>query len=110
MTRISDGVAYQKHSNGSDRRTAKPVVSCPPRKTIACWGVIARLAMGRNRVRATCGSRFRSQRSLIVHPAPLITRAPVKKRAVVLMTAEGAASGVAIVAARSVLNMQGKKR
>jgi hypothetical protein len=47
---------------------------------------------------------------LIVHPAPLITRAPVKKRAVVLRTADGVASGVAIVAARSVLNIQGKKR
>ena len=47
---------------------------------------------------------------MIVQPAPLITGAPVKKRAVVLMTADGAARGVAIVAARSVLNMQGKKR
>lgn len=110
VTRISDGVAYQKHSNGKERRTARPVVSCPPRKTMACWGVMARLAIGRSRVRSTCGSRLRSQRSLIVHPAPLITSAPVKKRAVVPMTADGAATGAAMVAARSVLNMHGKKR
>ena len=71
---------------------------------------MARLAIGRNLVRSTCGSRFRSQRSLIVHPAPLMTSAPVKKRAVVPRTAEGVATGMAMVAARSVLNMHGKKR
>ena len=46
----------------------------------------------------------------MVHPAPRITSAPVKKRAVVPMTADGAATGAAMVAARSVLNMHGKKR
>lgn len=71
---------------------------------------MARRAIGRSRVRSTCGSRFRSQRSLMVHPAPLMTRAPVKKSAVVLMTADGAATGVAIVAATSVLKRHGKKR
>jgi predicted phosphoribosyltransferase len=45
-----------------------------------------------------------------VHPAPLITRAPVKKSAVVLITADGAAMGVAIVAATRVLKRHGKKR
>lgn len=46
----------------------------------------------------------------MVHPAPLITRAPVKNSAVVPITAEGAAIGVAIVAARRVLKRHGKKR
>jgi predicted phosphoribosyltransferase len=39
-----------------------------------------------------------------------MTRAPVKKSAVVLMTAEGAAIGVAMVAATNVLKRHGKKR
>ena len=46
----------------------------------------------------------------MVHPAPRITSAPVKKRAVVPATAEGAAIGAAMVAAMSVLNKHGKKR
>lgn len=46
----------------------------------------------------------------MVHPAPLMMSAPVKKRTVVPRTAEGAATGMAMVAARSVLNMHGKKR
>jgi predicted phosphoribosyltransferase len=39
-----------------------------------------------------------------------MTRAPVKNRAVVLITEVGAAIGTAMVAAMSVLNKQGKKR
>lgn len=46
----------------------------------------------------------------MVHPAPRITSAPVKNKAVVPMTALGAAIGVAMVAASKVLNMHGKKR
>jgi hypothetical protein len=46
----------------------------------------------------------------MVHPAPLMTTAPVKKRAAVLRSAEGAAMGVAIVAAMNVLKRHGKKR
>jgi predicted phosphoribosyltransferase len=46
----------------------------------------------------------------MVHPAPRMTKAPVKKRAVVLMTADGAAIGVAIVAAMNVLKRHGKNR
>lgn len=46
----------------------------------------------------------------MVHPAPRITRDPVKKRAVVPRTVAGAATGLAIVAARRVLNIHGKKR
>lgn len=71
---------------------------------------MAFLAIGRRYVRSTCGSRFLSQRSLIVHPAPRMTKAPVKKRAVVPATAEGAAMGVAMVAAMSVLKRHGKNR
>jgi hypothetical protein len=39
-----------------------------------------------------------------------MTNAPVKNRAVVPITAVGDTMGVAIVAATSVLNRQGKKR
>lgn len=46
----------------------------------------------------------------MVQPAPRMTSAPVKKRAAVLATAEGAAIGVAMVAAISVLKRHGKKR
>lgn len=46
----------------------------------------------------------------MVQPAPLITRAPVRKSAVVPRTAEGAATGTAIAPARKVLNRHGKKR
>lgn len=46
----------------------------------------------------------------MVHPAPRMTSAPVKNRAVVPATAEGAAIGAAMVAAMSVLKMHGKNR
>lgn len=46
----------------------------------------------------------------MVHPAPLITIAPVKKRATVLRSAEGAAMGAAIIAAMNELKRHGKKR
>lgn len=67
-------------------------------------------AMGRRRVRVTCGSRLRSHRSLIVQPAPRMTRAPVRKSAVVPMMVLGAAIGVASGAAMRVLKRHGKKR
>ena len=37
-------------------------------------------AMGRKRVRDTWGSRFRSHKSLMLHPAPRMIRAPVKNK------------------------------
>lgn len=46
----------------------------------------------------------------MVHPAPLMTNAPVRKSAVVPMTTEGAARGTAIAPARSVLKRQGKNK
>ena len=73
-------------------------------------GVTAPRAIGRSRVLATCGSRLRSQRSLIVHPAPRMIRAPLKKRREVPTTERGEAIGMARGAARSVENRQGKKR
>jgi hypothetical protein len=46
----------------------------------------------------------------MVQPAPRITRAPVKNRAVVDRMETGVAKGVAMVAARRVLKRHGKKR
>jgi len=88
----------------------RPVKSCTPVNARALKGETAPRAMGRRRVRATCGSRFRSQRSLIVQPAPRIMRAPPKKRREVLKTDRGEAMGTARGAARRVEKRQGKKR
>jgi hypothetical protein len=46
----------------------------------------------------------------MVHPAPRITRAPVKNKAAVPAAAAGDAIGVAIVAATRVLKRHGKNR
>ena len=46
----------------------------------------------------------------MVHPAPRIMRAPLKKRNVVPMTDRGDAIGVARGAARRVENRHGKNR
>lgn len=79
-------------------------------KMMAAKGETAPRAMGRRRVRETCGSRFRSQRSLMVQPAPRITIAPVRKSAVVPSTVLGVVMGVVRGAARRVLKRHGKKR
>ena len=79
-------------------------------KARALKGVIAPRAIGRRRVRVTCGSRLRSQRSLMVQPAPRMISAPLKKRREVPTTERGEAIGTARGAASSVENRQGKKR
>ena len=81
-----------------------------PVKASALKGVTAPRAIGRSRVRATCGSRLRSQRSLIVQPAPRIMRAPLKKSSAVPTTESGDVMGVARGAARRVEKRHGKKR
>jgi hypothetical protein len=85
-------------------------MSCAPVKTRALNGVTALRAIGRRRVLATCGSRLRSQRSLIVHPAPRIIRAPLKNKRDVPTTDRGDAIGVAMGAARRVEKRHGKYR
>lgn len=85
-----------------------PANSWTPVKATAFKGLIAPRAIGRSRVRFTCGSRFRSQRSLIVQPAPRIMSAPVKNNTEVDRTANG---GAAVYdAARRVENKQGKNK
>ena len=79
-----------------------------PVKTRALKGVTEPRAIGRNRVRVTCGSRLRSQRSLIVQPAPRITSAPLKKSREAPMTDRGDAIGDVRDPARSVEKRQGK--
>jgi hypothetical protein len=76
----------------------------------ALKGVTAPRAMGRRRVRVTCGSRFRSHKSFIVQPAPRIINAPLKKRSDVVMTDRGDVIGMASGAANRVENRHGKKR
>lgn len=77
-------------------------------KTSALKGVTAPRAIGRSRVLVTCGSRLRSQRSLIVQPAPRIMRAPLKKSNEVPSMERGEAIGTARGAASSVENRHGK--
>lgn len=79
-------------------------------KARALKGVIAPRATGRSLVRVTCGSRLRSQRSLIEQPAPRIMSAPLKNRNEVPTTDRGVAIGIAKGAARRVENKHGKKR
>lgn len=67
---------------GKERRIERPRLSWAPRKVTAEKGVMARRARGRRAVRATWGSRLRSQRSFMVQPAPRIVRAPRAKRRV----------------------------
>ena len=71
----------QKEGWGRDRRTPRPAESCNARKAVA-WGIVrSLLARGRVFVRATCESKSLSHMSLIVQPAPRMTKAPVPKRA-----------------------------
>lgn len=104
------GIPYQRHCVGNCSKIARPVNSCAPVKTRALNGDTAPRAIGRRRVRATCGSRLRSHRSLIVHPAPRMMRAPLKKSIEVPMTDKGEVNGSVYGAARSVEKRHGKKR
>mmetsp|Transcript_6878 Transcript_6878/g.13607 ORF Transcript_6878/g.13607 Transcript_6878/m.13607 type:complete len:206 (-) Transcript_6878:89-706(-) len=61
----------------SEVSTASPAVSCKPRKTSACCFVTVPAARGRVLVRSTLLSMSISHISLIVHPAPRITKAPI---------------------------------
>lgn len=74
---------------GNWRRMPRPVNSWMPRKEVAAKGVTARRARGRRAVRRTWGSRLRSQRSLMVQPAPRIIREPRPKRAVIVRMVVG---------------------
>ena len=88
----------------------KPPKSCTPRNGMACLTLIAPRAMGRSLVLATCGSRLRSHRSLMVQPAPRIIKAPAKKRAEVASMVLGGVIGDVSGAASRVLKRQGRKR
>ena len=86
----------------------RPRRSCRPVKVRALRGVRAARARGLRRVRRTCGSRLRSQRSLMVQPALRITRAPVRKRRVWGSGVGG--EGRVWMAAVRVEKRQGRKR
>ena len=88
----------------------RPVNSCTPVNTNALKGETAPLAIGRSLVLVTCGSRFRSHRSLMVQPAPRMTRAPLKNRREVPIAENGDTIGVVRGAASRVEKRHGKKR
>jgi hypothetical protein len=82
----------------------RPMLNCPPRKTRAWNGVTSLLARGLVLVRSTLLSISLSHMSFIVHPAPLITKAPERNR--VISQGSGKAPGPV---ARAQLHPQGQK-
>ena len=81
----------------------RPMLNCPPKKTRAWNGVTSLLARGLVLVRSTLLSIFLSHMSFIVHPAPLITKAPERNR--VISQGSGKAPGAV---ARAQLHPQGQ--
>lgn len=87
--------------------TAKPTKSCPIKKIDACRMLMAPRANGLFFVLSTARSRRASHMSLIVHPAPRMTTAPVKNRAIFQRGSKGEGSGV-MVKADSVMDQASK--
>jgi hypothetical protein len=92
----------------SCNNTAKPTKSCPIKKIDACRMLTAPRANGLFFVLSTARSRRASHMSLIVHPAPRMTTAPVKNRAIFQRGSKGEGSGV-IVRADSVMDQAARK-
>ena len=97
-------------SVGNCTRIARPARSCAPAKRTALVGVTACRTSGRKRVCVTLSSMLRSQRSLIVHPAPRMMSAPEVKRKPVYRTEETGAVGIVNEAAISVDQSVGRRR
>lgn len=87
----------------SCNNTAKPTKSCPIKKIDACRMLTAPRANGLFFVLSTARSRRASHMSLIVHPAPRMTTAPVKNRAIFQRGSKGEGSEV-MVRADSVMD------
>ena len=58
--------------------TASPISACSTSHTRACGTLTWPAGIGRDRVRSTLSSRSRSVMSFQVHPAPRMTKAPMK--------------------------------
>jgi hypothetical protein len=106
------GHVHAKHSAHlyqlSCNNTANPTKSCPIKKMDACRMLTAPRANGLFFVLSTARSRRASHMSLIVHPAPRMTTAPVKNRAIFQRGSKGEGSGV-IVRADSVMDQAARK-
>lgn len=101
---VTSIVAHSAHLYQlSCNNTAKPMKSCPIKKIDACRMLTAPRANGLFFVLSTARSRRASHMSLIVHPAPRMTTAPVKNRAIFQRGSKGEGSGV-IVRADSVMD------
>ena len=69
-------VMIAKRLNCSSTRS--PISACRTRKANACATLICPAGKGRDRVRSTRASRSRSVMSFQAHPAPRMTKAPIK--------------------------------
>ena len=80
MTSEAMPVMTAKRLNCSS--TSSPISASRTRKANACFTLTCPAGSGRDRVRSTLASRSRSVMSFQVHPAPRMTKAPMKNSAI----------------------------